>query len=51
MSRKRTAQTAERPQTKDDYLPVIRGGNKVEYLRGYPHPSGSWPVKIRDDNP
>ena len=50
MTRRGVAQGAEKPQSKSDYLPVIRGGNQVEHIIGFPHPSGSWPAKMEDDN-
>ena len=42
MGRKNVAEGAEKPLDKRDYLPITRGGDKVEYFFKYPHPSGAW---------
>jgi len=36
------AEGAESELKDDDHLPAIRGGQSVRYIKGYPHPSGSW---------
>jgi len=36
MTRRNTAEGAEKPLTEDDRLPIIRGGTKIESIWKYP---------------